>query len=205
MQFFGLIVGLLFSAVCLALPAVASTIEYDAILSGLSESPPNASPATGMAQVFFDTVANTFEVAVSFSNLLGSTTASHIHCCTASSGTGTVGVATTVPTFPGFPLGVTSGTYDQTFDMLDLASYNPAFVTANGGSAASALATLLAGMDAGKAYFNIHTLSFPGGEIRGFLAVAATPLPSALPLFAGGLGALGLLAWRRRRKAALCV
>ena len=30
----------------------------------------------------------------------------------------------------------------------------------------------------------------------------ATPLPGALPLFAGGLGALGLLGWRRKRKAA---
>jgi len=26
------------------------------------------------------------------------------------------------------------------------------------------------------------------------------PLPGALPLFAGGLGAMGLLGWRRRRK-----
>ena len=30
-----------------------------------------------------------------------------------------------------------------------------------------------------------------------------TPLPAALPLFATGLGALGLLAWRRKRKAAV--
>ena len=29
----------------------------------------------------------------------------------------------------------------------------------------------------------------------------ATPLPAALPLFASGLGAFGLLAWRRKRKA----
>ena len=29
----------------------------------------------------------------------------------------------------------------------------------------------------------------------------ATPLPAALPLFASGLGALGLLGWRRKRKA----
>jgi len=29
-----------------------------------------------------------------------------------------------------------------------------------------------------------------------------TPLPSALPLFASGLGALGLLGWRRKKKAA---
>ena len=31
---------------------------------------------------------------------------------------------------------------------------------------------------------------------------ASTPLPGALPLFATGLGALGLLGWRRKRKAA---
>ncbi len=32
-------------------------------------------------------------------------------------------------------------------------------------------------------------------------ATSATPLPAALPLFATGLGALGLLSWRRKRKA----
>jgi hypothetical protein len=35
-----------------------------------------------------------------------------------------------------------------------------------------------------------------------FSAVADTPLPAALPLFASGLGALGLLGWRRKRKGA---
>ena len=32
-----------------------------------------------------------------------------------------------------------------------------------------------------------------------------TPLPAALPLFASGLGAFGLLGWRRKRKAKLAV
>ncbi len=36
--------------------------------------------------------------------------------------------------------------------------------------------------------------------LTGAAPVSATPLPSALPLFAGGLGALGLLGWRRKRK-----
>jgi hypothetical protein len=31
---------------------------------------------------------------------------------------------------------------------------------------------------------------------------ATTPLPAALPLFATGLGALGLLGWRRKKKVA---
>jgi hypothetical protein len=35
-----------------------------------------------------------------------------------------------------------------------------------------------------------------------FVSVSAVPLPAALPLFASGLGALGLLGWRRKRKAA---
>jgi len=33
------------------------------------------------------------------------------------------------------------------------------------------------------------------------VAAAATPLPAALPLFATGLGALGVLGWRRKKKA----
>jgi hypothetical protein len=46
----------------------------------------------------------------------------------------------------------------------------------------------------------------PGGvySLASFDVTAAptvTPLPAALPLFATGLGALGLLGWRRKRKA----
>jgi hypothetical protein len=35
------------------------------------------------------------------------------------------------------------------------------------------------------------------------VAVAQTPLPTSLPLFATGLGALGLLGWRRRHSSAI--
>jgi hypothetical protein len=106
-------------------------------------------------------------VDAAFSGLTTPNIAAHIHCCVAAPGN--TGVATTVPTFTGFPTGVTSGTYSRTFDMLDLSSYNPAFVAANGGTAASAAAALLAGLEAGQAYLNIHTTTFPPGEIRGFL------------------------------------
>jgi len=142
--------------------------------------------------VIFDNTALTLRVIVNFAGLTSSTTASHIHCCAAPPATAIV--ATTTPTFPGFPLGVTSGSYDQTLDLLASATYNPAFVTANGGTIASAEATLVAGLNAGTTYLNVHTSAFPGGEIRGFLT--AVPEPGMLLITACAL--VGLAGVRRR-------
>ena len=165
--------------------AQAVTITFNTTLSGSVEAPPNASPGTGVANVVYDSVTHTLQLAVSFSGLLGTTTASHIHAATAVPLTGTAGVATTTPSFAGFPLGVTAGTYNNTLDLSALSSYNPSYVTANGGTAASAEAALVAAMLAGKSYFNIHTTTFGGGEIRGFLtAVPDTAATAALLLLA---------------------
>ena len=107
-----------------------------------------------------------------------------------------VGVATQVPTFSGFPLGVTSGTYSELFDLTLASSWNPAFITANGGTTAAAEARLTPGLDQGQAYFNIHTSFRTGGEIRGFLA--QVPEPGAIGLIVLGLGALAAAARKRR-------
>ena len=152
-------------------PAQSALVTYRAMLDGPSESPPNGSPGTGFAQVDLDAAAHTMHVQVSFSGLIGPTTASHIHGPTAVAGTGTAGVATTTPTFAGFPPGVTSGAYDNTLDMTLASSYNPAFVTANGGTPATAEAALFQAIADGKAYLNVHSQAFGGGEIRGFLAL----------------------------------
>lgn len=183
-----------------ALTAIAATssahaeiLTFSSALTGAAEAPPNASPATGFGQVDFDTTTHMMRVRAFFNGLLAPTTASHIHSATAVPGVGTAPVATQTPSFSGFPLGVTSGSFDNTYDMSLASSYNPNFITAHGGTPASAEAFLIQSLTDGTAYFNIHTSSFPGGEIRGFLQV---PAPSAAAM----LGVAGLATLRRRRR-----
>ena len=111
-----------------------------------------------------------------------------IHAPTAVAGTGTAGVATTLPTFPGFPAGVTLGAYDQTFNMLLASSYNPAYITNNGGTTASAFLALRNAIASGRAYLNIHSSMFLGGEIRGFFTLCPSvnvTIPNAFALPSG--------------------
>jgi len=159
-----------------ATTAYARPTTFTVNLSQANEVPPTGSPATGSATVILDPAANTLSLHVTFSGLTSNTVMAHIHCCLASSflpGVN-VGVATTVPAFPGFPLGVKSGTYDHVLDLTSASSYNPAFVTAQGGSVAKAEAALISGIQNGETYLNIHTTNFPGGEIRGFLVASPT-------------------------------
>jgi hypothetical protein len=184
------------AVVMLSAPAAhAAPLTFTATLSGANENPATPSPGTGQAIVVLDPTAHTLQINVTFSGLTSNDVAAHIHCCIAPPNN--TGVATAVPAFPGFPLGVTAGTYNSAvFDLTQSQIYNPAFVTAQGGLA-QAEAALENGLENGLTYLNIHTVNFGGGELRGFLA--ETPLPAALPLFATGLGALGLLGWRRKR------
>jgi hypothetical protein len=190
----------------LMLPATASraaTMTFGGILSGANENPPTNSPGMGSVAVVLDPTAETIQIVASFFDLTTPDNAAHIHCCQTMPGTN-VGVATTVPTFAGFPLGVTQGTYlSPLFSLEDPTFFNPAFVTLEGGLEQAETA-LIAGIENGQTYFNIHTSMNPGGEIRTELdplGAPATPIPATLPLFATGLGALGLLGWRRKRKA----
>lgn len=179
--------------------AQASVFLYNVSLDGLSEAPPNASPGTGVGTVTYDNVAHTLALNVSFNGLTGTTTASHIHAATAVAFTGTAGVATTTPTFAGFPLGVTAGSYANLLDMTLASSYNPSYITAHGGTTAQAEIDLTAAMAAGKAYWNIHSSTFGGGEIRGFLVAA--PEPSSLAVL--GMGVIALVAKSRNKRSAV--
>jgi CHRD domain/PEP-CTERM motif len=177
--------------------AQAAIIHFTVSLSGANENPANASPGTGSATVDIDTVAKLMTLDVTFSGLLGLTTASHIHCC-APTPADNAPVATQTPSFIGFPLGVTSGSFANTFDMSLASSYRPGFITDHGGTPASAFDFLLAGMLAGQAYLNIHTQTFPGGEIRGTLI--QVPEPASIALLGLALAGLGVARRRVRQR-----
>ena len=199
MKCFSLAVVLMAALILSAQTTYAAPITFFANLTGAAEVPPTGSPGTGFATVVLDPAANTMHVDVTFSGLEAGTSAAHIHCCLPSPGaTGVnIPVATTVPAFPGFPLGVTAGTYSHDFSLLDSATYNPAFVTANGGTIAGAEAALVAGILNRETYLNVHTTLFPNGEIRGILA---TPEPATLLMLLTGLVGLGTIGLRGHRK-----
>jgi len=177
---------------------LAAPTTYSATLSGAAEATPNDSPAAGAAIVTFDLDAHSLQVQSIFAGLEGGSAAAHIHCCTVDPGTGAAGVSTMVPTFTDFPTGVTLGTYDHTFNTSLASFWNPAFITANGGTTAGAEAALLAGLNGGSAYFNIHSSEYPGGEIRGFL-LAPVPEPGMAGMLLLGIPAV-LAIGRRRSK-----
>lgn len=161
---------------------------------------------SGFVTATFDDQTNDLKIVTNWSGLSGTTTVAHIHCCVATAGAGTVGVAVTPGTLPGFPgsagiPGVTAGQYEAVID-LDLASSFTGgangFLTRSGGTVQSARAALLAGMTNGTAYFNIHSTVFPSGEIRGFFQV---PEPSSAALAMAALVLMGGAGAAARRRA----
>jgi len=168
---------ILAGATCISGSAFADTFTYTAIMSGGGENPPNASTATGTASLSL--TGDLLTINVVYSGLIGGTpSAAHIHCCAAPGTNAPVWVP-----FANFPTTL-SGTYMTTIDL-------STFVFSGGGSEAA----LIAGMNNGTAYTNIHNATFPGGEIRG--QIIATPEPDTLFLL--GTGMVGIASLLRRR------
>jgi len=188
-------------ALMLFAPAAhAIPMTFEANLSGANEVPPVVSPGTGVATIVLDPTAQTIQISATFNGLTSPVTMAHIHCCQPL-GTNAP-VATTVPAFPGFPVGGTSGNYPATvFDLVQPLIYNPAFVTAHGGTLPQAAADLIAGILGGQSYFNIHTTTNGGGEIRGQLS--PVPEPNTVLLSATILVILGAMYLRRHKNKSL--
>ncbi|MFN5515736.1 MAG: CHRD domain-containing protein [Cyanobacteriota bacterium] len=191
------LVGALGSGLCAPAQAIQSVYTLNFAPEAVGAT------GTGTGTLTYDSVARTLVVVSSFSGLSGTTTNAHIHAPTPSAGTGTAGVA--IPFIlsssdpSGFPLGVTSGFYNTALNLALDSTYSANFLnTFGGGTAAGAEAALIASFNAGTAYYNIHTSTFGGGEIRAF----ATPVPletDALPVVGGALFMAGGVWWKRKR------
>src|SRR4029434_5330578 len=116
--------------------------------------PPNASPATGLATLSLSP-GDMLELDLSWAGLMAPATAAHIH------GPAAPGVNAAV-IFPIAGVTGTSGTAPHQTFALD--------------------ATQLSWLHSGLLYVNIHTATFPGGEIRGQIvptgSCVATPTPT---------------------------
>jgi outer membrane autotransporter protein len=149
------------------LPPVAEAQIFKSALTGGAEIPAVSSTGSGTVVVALNPTTHEMTIRSNWTGLVSNTAIAHIHCCVAQPAN--AGVATTIPSFVGFPTGVRAGTFNNAYNMLLAGTWNPAFITANGGTPAGAEARFVAGMNAGQSYFNIHTVMFPAGEIRGNL------------------------------------
>jgi hypothetical protein len=145
---------------------------FTATLTGAQEVPATASPGTGLGTVLLNAAEDQITVNLTFSGLSDVAILGHIHG----------------PAAPGVEAGVL---FDFAADVAALA--------AAGGTIPQRTFTITAAqvaeLKAGLYYFNVHTNTNPGGEIRGQIALAATQFTTTLtggqqvpPVVSGGTG-----------------
>ena len=126
--------------------ALANT-GFSANLNGLNEVPANASPATGYGFCVLDNAGANLSYSVTYSGLVAPRTASHFH-----------GPATTA---------------QNAAVVFAIAGAGPTADVITGSWAIDA--TNLTRLQSGLLYFNVHSTTFGGGEIRGQILPDATP------------------------------
>jgi hypothetical protein len=90
-------------------------------------------------------------------------------------------------------------THDDGASLYDGAGYTNTVFDAAG--PVSATSTSYSGLTGTWKLLYVEANDLPAVLTFDVSSVSTTPIPGALPLFASGLGALGLLGWRRKRKA----
>ena len=133
------------AVIAIFLPASVFAETFTANLTSAQEVPANASTARGFARIFLNESAGTINYTITFTGLSSNQSASHVHAAAA----GTIGVNSGVIIDTG-NTGATSGT---------LTGSSP--ITP----------TQIIWLREHRAYINVHSANFPGGEIRGQLGI----------------------------------
>jgi len=164
--------GLLIAANAVADPKGKDEQSIKVKLKGFEEAPIVVSGASGELSLAINEAAGTIAYEVTYQDLEGTVTQSHIHIgqknvvggisiwlCQTALAPAPAAVAALTPPCPGTHSGTVSGT---------LTSAN---VIGPTGQAvpAGAIADVFTAIRAGKAYGNVHSTSAPGGEVRGQL------------------------------------
>ena len=136
-----------------AAPAQAETINARAILGGGEEVPALLTGAVAIADLAIDTEARTIAVEIRIFNIPTATTAGHIHV-------GPKGVAG--PVVVDFPI-----PQNRVGDMNLNFTVGASQLRPNPGIGINTIDDVIQAIVGGGAYVNIHTATFPGGEIRG--------------------------------------
>ena len=142
-----------------AAAASAQVVVATATLGGGDETPILLSGAAGTAEVAIDTTAKEFAVTLRIFNIPTTTTAGHIHV-------GSKGIAG--PVVLDFP-----AIAGRLGDFVTAFRAGEASFRANPAIGINTIDDLIQAVANGNAYVNIHTTTFPGGEIRGQLVPKA--------------------------------
>ena len=156
-----------------AIPTQATVWHWNNIpIDGLQETPPVATPGTGLGTASLNTVTKIMMISGSYSGLTGTANNAHLHG----------------PAPPGTPAGVI-------FGLSFTASTAGTFNGTSGVLPAATITNILNGLS----YINIHSTFKTGGEIRGQLQnPIQIPEPTGVLLLS--VGASSLFAFGRRRR-----
>jgi hypothetical protein len=139
--------------------AQATIFDFQASLTGSQEVPPTPSLGTGTATLQFNDATNQLTLSGSYTGLIGTVTASHIHIA---------------------PVGVNGPI------IITLTNTGGTSGTLSGAGVLTA--PQVTALFSNGLYVNVHTTSFGGGEIRGVITLVPAPGALALLGLAGMVG-----------------
>jgi hypothetical protein len=151
-------IGASLTLLVISTPASAAGMKFKAALSGEQQVPEVATAASGKVLAKFDDALTQVEVKISFSNL-ANVTAAHFHCHRAGQN-GVVAFGLIAP-------GACTLANDQINCTLTNADVTPGDCVPDIGRPVNNIAALAFAMRDGLIYFNVHTMAFGTGELRG--------------------------------------